>query len=464
MIKLRQLLNEETFTATNKQSGKTSVFKSKDSRDAAIKAGTHNPIKDKGDSNSNGSETPKVNIFNKSSKTEPKSTSNPASLGVDKVVYNTRTKTVGIVRMADERGETKTDADGNVNTSELEPYNPTKYPHQKDAKVAPSTQKEVDARGLWKPFAKDDSKEEPKSALKSGDTIQPYGMDKYGDFVVDKVFKNKDGETSYTGKFKNSGEEREFILHDKDKINSEEPKSEPAKKRPGNPQVNKATKSKAEELGVTPQKLGNKEYPLRMLQAAYEALTDSNYHTEARELIAKIEGKPEMAEKPDYPSMKDPQYKEKMAVISQKYASKYSDDVDDNARELGTSASQESGWDGVQAADAIAFTLRMNGFHKQADLIQSVFDNKPYMKNEGRISLSKLVNESEAEEIANLTGLRTQAVKKFIDDNNINDRKLLAYLKIKGPKTLSNRMDMSTAIVGKPGNKYQQGIIKAFSK
>ena len=312
MIKLRQLLNEETFTATNKASGKTSVFKSKDSRDAAIKAGTHNPIKDKKDSNSKGNETPKVNIFNKPSKTEPK--------------------------------------------------------------------------------------------------------------------------------------------------------SEPAKKRQGNPQVNKATKSKAEELGVTPQKLGNKEYPLRMLQAAYEALTDSNYHTEARELIAKIEGKPEMAEKPDYPSMKDPQYKEKMAVISQKYASKYSDDVDDNARELGTSASQESGWDGVHAADAIAFTLRMNGFHKQADLIQSVFDNKPYMKNEGRISLSKLVNESEAEEIANLTGLRTQAVKKFIDDNNINDRKLLAYLKIKGPKTLSNRMDMSTAIVGKPGNKFAQGIIKAFSK
>lgn len=251
-----------------------------------------------------------------------------------------------------------------------------------------------------------------------------------------------------------------------DKPKTDEPKSteEPKKTRPGNPQVNKATKSKAEELGVTPKELGNKEYPLRMLQAAYEALTDSNYHTEARELIAKIEGKPEMAEKPDYPSMRDPQYKEKMAALSQKYASKYSDDVDDNARELGIAASQEAGWDGVDAADGIAFTLRMNGFHKQADMIQSVFDNKPYMKNEGRISLSKLMKESEAEEIANLTGLRTQAVKKFIDDNNINDRKLLAYLKIKGPKTLSNRMDMSTAIVGKPGNKYSQGIIKAFSK
>jgi hypothetical protein len=80
--------------------------------------------------------------------------SEPSNMGVDSVVYNKRTNTVGIVRMADERGETKTDADGNVNTSELEPYNPMKYSHQKDAKVAPSTSKEIDSRGLWKPFSK----------------------------------------------------------------------------------------------------------------------------------------------------------------------------------------------------------------------------------------------------------------------------------------------------------------------
>lgn len=250
MIRLKQLLKEETFTATNKQSGKTSVFKSKDSRDAAIKAGTHDAMKDKGQPSApkvagsdmfggdyakdRGGETSKDNtdwmddldsidisdikgkadpsadswthndVFgatfkdpktgkpisvgdayerednspayqkafaylsqfdpdgeaimgtqaynnlqkNVSTKSEPKS-----DMGVDKVVYNKRTKTVGIVRMGDERGETKTDADGNVNTDELEPYNPTKYPHQKDAQVAPSTTKEIDSRGLWKPFS-----------------------------------------------------------------------------------------------------------------------------------------------------------------------------------------------------------------------------------------------------------------------------------------------------------------------
>jgi hypothetical protein len=411
MIRLNNLLNEETFTATNKASGKTSVFKTKDSRDAAIKAGTHAEKEDDKSTKSAGSSS-KVNIFDKPTKPEPKSTtssSTPSKLGVDSVVYNTRTKSVGIVRMADERGETKTDADGNVNTSELEPYNPTKYPHQKDAKVAPSTEKEIGSRGLWKPFAQDKTNDEPKSEPTA--TQQP-------------------------------------------------------KKRPGNPQVNKEAKKKAEQYGITPQKLGNDKYKEAMLQAAVSALTDSNYHTEARELVAKLEGKPEWAKRPEYPSIKDPKYKEKIAALRQNSAdgSIYMNgtgDVDD----YGVDVSQASGWDGVQAADAIAFTLRMNGFHKEADTIQSIFDNKPYMKNEGRLSLSNLLNEStEAEEIAQLTGVRSVAIQKFIDDNNIHARKLLAYLKIKGPNTLKNRMDISTAIVGKPNNKFAQGIIKAFQK
>ena len=408
---------EETFTATNKASGKTSVFKSKNSRDAAVKAGTHTAIKDP---KAGGKAKSGVNVFDKpvagskkgkddkskapvmkhtkvgedslevktisnftnlrakalsdfinknkldataianfvkkgslrdrmdigtaivgnpgnkyekkvikqfgakeeQPKVEPKAKTAPANLGVDKVVYNTRTKTVGIVRMADERGETKTDADGNVNTSELEPYNPTKYPHQKDAKVAPSTQKEVDARGLWNPFAQDEPKEEPKQ-------------------------------------------------------------TEPAKKRPGNPTVNKEAKKSAESFGITPEKLGNDGYKKVMLQSAVEALTDANFHDEARELISKIEGKPEWAKRVNYPSMDDPKYKEKMADIRTNGvdSSEYWRG-DDNAHEFGRKVSSASGWDGVDAADGIAFTLRMNGFHKQADMIQSVFDNKPYMRNE----------------------------------------------------------------------------------
>jgi hypothetical protein len=400
-ISLKRLFEAEDFKARSKETGKLVHFKSKDAYQAALKAGSHEDPKDKKDGPSkatkpndmfggdyakdrggepkadgmatvnaiaagtglraqavagwadeNGVNLSKVAADLKSkklkpmdmmtavvgkpgnkyakdiiakysqsgaSKSEPKAKTASANLGVDKVVYNTRTKSVGIVRMADERGETKTDADGNVNTSELEPYNPTKYPHQKDAQVAPSTKKEVEARGLWNPFAQD----EPTN----------------------------------------------------------EPTAKPKEARKGNPSVNKEAKKNAESFGITPQKLGNDGYKKVMLQAAVEALTDANFHDEARELISKIEGKPEWAKRVDYPKMDDPKYKEKMADIRTNGvdSSEYWRG-DDNAHEFGRKVASASGWDGVDAADGIAFTLRMNGFHKQADMIQSVFDNKPYMK------------------------------------------------------------------------------------
>ena len=112
---------------------------------------------------------------------------------VDDVVYNKKTNTVGIVRLADEKGETKTDADGNVNTDELEPFNPMKYPHQKDAKVAPSTKKEIDTRGLWKPFAQKDSpkvepKAEPASQTMVANPTQLKSLLPKG--IADKLVKN----------------------------------------------------------------------------------------------------------------------------------------------------------------------------------------------------------------------------------------------------------------------------------
>lgn len=69
---------------------------------------------------------------------------NEGKFKVDDLVYNKRTKTVGIVRIGDDKfGEVKTDADGNVNVDELEKYNPIKFKHQSKAKTAPSTQIEI---------------------------------------------------------------------------------------------------------------------------------------------------------------------------------------------------------------------------------------------------------------------------------------------------------------------------------
>ena len=231
MIKLVNLINEaDTFTAINKDSGEVSVFKSKDSRDAAIKAGTHDAKDDKaakGGDSSAGKDVPKVNIFDK-------------------------------------------------------------------------------------------PKEEPSK---------------------------------------------------------DEPKSEPAKDstgdRAGNLEVNKKVRAKAQKMGITPAKLGKDEYKKKMAQAAVAALTDANFHSEARQLVADLEGKPEMAEKPDYPSMSDPNFDEKMKVIRAKYDSVYSE-PDGDAEDLGISAANDASWDGRDALDSIAFDLKMNGFKNLASKLQSV--------------------------------------------------------------------------------------------
>ena len=170
-----------------------------------------------------------------------------------------------------------------------------------------------------------------------------------------------------------AGEEKPKVnIFNKDK---EEPKSEPAKDstgdRAGNPEVNKVVRAKAKKLGITPQKLGKEEYQKKMSQAAVAALTDANFHSEARALIAKLEGKPEWAEDPrkSAPDISSPEYDEwrKSSVYSSEYY-----DADDDTEDLGVSAAQEARWDGRDALDSIAFDLKMNGFKNLASTLQSV--------------------------------------------------------------------------------------------
>ena len=178
------------------------------------------------------------------------------------------------------------------------------------------------------------------------------------------------------------------------KAKSEEPKKdEPVKDssggRAGNPQVNKAVRKKAEKIGLTPEKLGREEYELRMVQAAHEALTDSNFHSEARKLIAIIEDNPELAKNPamdpNKPDLGDPGYEDWVKTTA--WGSKYGDSSE-GTDELGQAASNEAGWDGKDALDGIAFELKMRGYKDLALKIQSVFDDE---KNEGTIKLTNLI-------------------------------------------------------------------------
>ena len=175
------------------------------------------------------------------------------------------------------------------------------------------------------------------------------------------------------------------------------------------PNVNKAVRKAAQKAGITPQKLGKEEYEKKMAQAAYEALTDANFHTEARWLVADLEGKPELREKPNYPSIDDKDYDKKIDAIRSKYASQYADNVDDDAYELGVKSSQESGWAGATAIEGLVYDLKMNGSHKLANTILKSFKDASSSRNEGRLKLGNLLPEGKHKklerDLKNLAGV-----------------------------------------------------------
>ena len=311
-ISLKRLFEAEDFKAKSKETGKLVHFKTKDSYQAALKAGTHE---------------------------DPKAPKGGASKGAAKA-----NDMFGGDYANDRGGEaSKDDSMATVNS------------------IAAKTGLRAQAVAGW--------------ADENG-----VNLSKISDAINSKKLKPMDFMTAVSG---NPGNKyaKDIIAKYSQSAPTEEPTSKPKEARKGNPVVNKEAKKKAEEFGITPQKLGKEGYVKAMYQAAVEALTDSNYHDEARELVASIEGKPEWAKKVDYPSMDDPQFAEKMKAIrttgvdsSQYWGG------EDGTHEFGRKVSQASGWGGVDAADGIAFALRMNGFHKEADKIQSIFDNKPYMR------------------------------------------------------------------------------------
>jgi hypothetical protein len=404
-ISLKGLIEAEDFKAKSKETGKLVHFKSKDSYDAAIKAGSHeDPKAGKGKTakaaakpndmfggdyaKDRGGETPTV---------EPDA--NP-QYKVQDLVKNLSGKQYKefafdndidhrdpmemqdfISSLSDEEAATilkKYGQSGTVSKADT-----SKAPAIKHTKVGPdSAEVQTIAKyaGVREKFL--------------ADFINQHKLDAAAVANFVEKGSNEDRKDFFTAAVGNPGNKYQKKIIDKfgeTGDSKDEPTSKPKEARKGNPSVNKEAKKNAESFGITPQKLGNDGYKKVMLQAAVEALTDANFHDEARELISKIEGKPEWAKKVDYPKMDDPKYKEKMADIRTNGvdSSEYWRG-DDNAHEFGRKVSSASGWDGVDAADGIAFTLRMNGFHKQADMIQSVFDNKPYMR-ESSIKLTKMM-------------------------------------------------------------------------
>ena len=113
MIKLTDLLNEqESFTATSKKSGETVVFKTKDARDSAVKAGTHSKIKDKKDGDSK-KDTPKVNIFKRDSDSDSKK-------NLQKMKKDREEKEFNSLYAADDFQDTVDDLEGKISDEDYQ--------------------------------------------------------------------------------------------------------------------------------------------------------------------------------------------------------------------------------------------------------------------------------------------------------------------------------------------------------
>ena len=337
MIKLTDLLNEEeTYTAINKDSGAVSVFKSKDARDSAVKAGTHDK-KDDNDSKGDDSkkDTPKVNIFDKPKKDEAVRDDN-TDAQIDDVQNN----------IDDMPGDEIQD----YAESDIFPYL-----KGRDLELAKMYVDDIDAAG-------DD-------------------FDRSADLRKD---------------LKDLFDKKMTLDSPKEEPKGEEPKKDEPRKdstggRAGNIEVNKEVRLKSKRMGITSKNLGKEEYERRMSQAAVEALTDSNFHSEARKLIAMLEDNPDFAKDPrkdpNMPDISSPEYDKwrKSSVYGSEYY-----DSSPGTDEIGQFASQEASWDGRDALDAIAFDMKLNGSKELALKMQSIFDDT----NESTTSIADMIPES----------------------------------------------------------------------
>ena len=343
MIKLTDLLEaEKAFTATSKETGNVSVFKTKAARDAAVKAGSHEKRKtDKDDAVDVPTGDDKPNMFSKdagydapdSDKSEPKKIKSTSS-EPDYDKYTSKAQTV-------------TDfMKGDLSTDDIQKIADKNF----GSEVA--TPKELD--------------DFLNNKFIQGMMADQYGVDK--DEMVSKV------------------KELKAALFGSDK---EQTKSEPytpkVKPRPADKVLTKTVDKYSKKYGLSPEKLGKEEYEKHMLSYIHDALEDANFHSANRQIFADLQGKPELAKRPDYskaPELGTPE-REEWDMNNSIYNKNFDASVtefDGSDEAVGALTSQAS-WEGERIIDSLLDKLRKDGSGELADKIQISFD-KDMAKNE----------------------------------------------------------------------------------
>jgi hypothetical protein len=248
-----------------------------------------------------------------------------------------------------------------------------------------------------------------------------------------------------------------------DKPKKDEPKSEPSKpKLESDPQAEKVAAEISKKYGITPEKMGEEDFKVAMGRAVYSALTNSNFHSEARELIAVLEDKPELSKRPDYPSIDDDDYQEKMDAIRQKYASTYTE-RDDYSSALGRETSDAAKWDGVKSVGTLTKQLRDNGMNEFADKIESIFDKKENNSTKLRDLLPEsIINEGTRSQVG-IIGSNGKIVSAYVHYDGYpsnmkpglkhhmkSDKDVLKLIKMGGARGIFNDKDIEYYKSGTP--------------
>jgi hypothetical protein len=106
---------------------------------------------------------------------------------INDIVFNKAHNTIGIVRgIYQHDGIIKTDADGNVNKSDLELYNPLKREY-KNPHVSPSNDKEINTRGLYNPYSNDFQKRDKQMVTQQRITALKAKVNELKDELMNEI-------------------------------------------------------------------------------------------------------------------------------------------------------------------------------------------------------------------------------------------------------------------------------------
>ena len=467
LIDLKPLQEEKAFTATSKETGNVSVFKTKAARDAAVKAGTHEKRKTDKDTAVDvpgGEDKPKVNIFNKD-----KDSGVQKSLFPD--IKPDEKPTDDSDKIKDPKGMSKV-VPKEVGT---DPDKMEDWLYDQEGSIGDGQSfglSDENQNKLYNLYYKyEDAKE-------SGDKKEIERTKKaYIEFVYNNLEKNQN---------KLKGPEA------KDYWNSDNKPAPKVGKFPHKP--SKHTEEGLDLLGdmaiggnekLTPEDMGDAEYERTMLRMLFDSLEDANYHTHNRFIFADLEGKPEKRNRPDYsnaPDIGTPEYEkwsEENTIFTKDYRSQFNrkNERDDVFSKFAVETAGKSDWDGTQIVAAYIAKLRKDGKNELADRIQKSFEDAEKSMNEGRLTLGKLLPEPTINEgtrsqvgIIDRSGKIASAyvhydgypsnMKPGLKKHMKNEKDVLKLIKSGGARGIYNDKDIEYYKSGKP----TKGNLKDFEK